>query len=71
MEIYLKNMLMLEGGAIREFVGHSMLVEVVNMMLELDVSGCNKLRPGMFLIFASPLMFSGFPYRLQLVGMNC
>ncbi|KAG6773730.1 hypothetical protein POTOM_021047 [Populus tomentosa] len=38
MEIYLKNMLMLEGGAIREFVGNSMLVEVVNMMLELDVA---------------------------------
>ena len=42
MEIYLKNMLMLEGGAIREFVGSSVLMEVVNMMLELDVSCCNK-----------------------------
>uniref|UniRef100_A0A3N7F6K2 Uncharacterized protein n=1 Tax=Populus trichocarpa TaxID=3694 RepID=A0A3N7F6K2_POPTR len=29
LQIYLKNMLMLEGGAIREFVGNSMLVEVV------------------------------------------
>ncbi|KAJ6413387.1 hypothetical protein OIU84_006228 [Salix udensis] len=38
MEIYLKNMLMLEGGAIREFVGSSVLMEVVNMMLELDVA---------------------------------
>lgn len=33
---------MLEGGAIREFVGSSVLMEVVNMMLELDVSCCNK-----------------------------
>ncbi|CAK7355499.1 unnamed protein product [Dovyalis caffra] len=38
LEIYLKNMLMLDGGAIREFVGNSMLVEVVNMLLELDVA---------------------------------
>lgn len=29
---------MLEDGAIREFVGTSMLVEVLNMLVELDVS---------------------------------
>ncbi|XP_057997296.1 uncharacterized protein LOC110645367 isoform X2 [Hevea brasiliensis] len=37
-EIYMENMLRLESGSIREFVGSRMLMAVVDMLIELDVS---------------------------------
>jgi len=50
-------MLMLEGGAIREFVGNSMLVEVVNMLFNsrIGYKWCNKLVLGISLIFCITL----------------
>ncbi|KAF2322865.1 hypothetical protein GH714_031487 [Hevea brasiliensis] len=41
-EIYVENMLRLESGSIREFVGSRMLMAVVDMLIELDVSESNK-----------------------------
>lgn len=40
-EIYVENILRLESGAIREFVGSRMLMAVVDLLTELDVSGPN------------------------------
>ncbi|XP_020533522.1 RNA polymerase I-specific transcription initiation factor RRN3 isoform X2 [Jatropha curcas] len=37
-EIYVENMLRLESGAIREFVGNRMIMAVVDMLVELDVA---------------------------------
>lgn len=41
--IYVENMFRLESGAMGELVGSSMLVEVVNRLVELDVSCLNCL----------------------------
>lgn len=38
----MENMLRLESGAIREFIGSRMIMAVVDMLIELDVSGSNK-----------------------------
>ena len=37
-EMYIENMLRLESGAIREFVGSRMLMAVIDLLIELDVS---------------------------------
>ncbi|KAG8643947.1 hypothetical protein MANES_11G091200v8 [Manihot esculenta] len=37
-EIFVENMLRLESGAIREFIGSRMIMAVVDMLIELDVS---------------------------------
>ncbi|XP_021691438.1 RNA polymerase I-specific transcription initiation factor rrn3 isoform X2 [Hevea brasiliensis] len=37
-EVYVENILRLESGAIREFVGSRMLMAVVDMLIELDVA---------------------------------
>lgn len=60
-------MLMLESGAIREFVGRSMLMAVMDMLIEFDVSICTNL------VLEKKLLFFGIliiVFMLYILGVN-
>lgn len=63
MVVYVENMLMLESGDMGELVGNAMLFELVNRLIDLDVSL-------FFYIYISVVDFKNCLLIIKVMGLN-